>query len=294
MCSWGVSGRSRFAALSLAALFAAAGEAPFADAHITASVDVDKRSVETLGPRKITFRAHIDADGDGGRYRVELRPYLFGLTAPQEGAYVYPYADAKIEGDAILNLRQAAIATPVCAHGWEIAVQRLDLTFPPNSSTDITAPYLRSRVLPWPGADYRIRLVALPLDAMGERDTTRPSIVAVAPRIRVRGPVGVRIITHVLPKPYASHRFRLGDAVTIRGRTTPILRRRVLVFRSRHGEHVTTIARLRTDSRGRFGPFRWRPRHTGFYSHWLAYRGPAHAHVRSDRSCPQPLRVRSR
>jgi hypothetical protein len=262
------------------------------DAGVRISVSSDASAVNTLGTRHVAFRVTLATDPLGGRYRVELRPQRFGLSRPQEGAYIYPDDHAVVTGAGVLNSRRPLVGLPACPHGLEIATQRLDLTLPSNSTTVVDAPYRRSLDLPWPGADYRLAVVALPLTSDGRRDTSQKAVTARPPQIPIKGPVGVRIIVRVSPDPFATRRrFRLGNAIVVRGRTTPALRNRKLSWRYRRGTSTRTATIIRTDRRGRFGPMRWKPNATGRYQHWLSYHAAPKGKVRSDRSCPQPLTV---
>jgi hypothetical protein len=143
-----------------------------------------------------------------------------------------------------------------CARGPTPDSVQFDVAIPALAQTTLTVP-IRGLVPSWPGTDYTPRL----LWGVQSGNTFRRDQSVRLPRVRMRGPTGVRI--RLRARPPASRR----GAITIRGTTHPRVRGRVVelgarraLSRDRSGRiTLVQIARVMTDSAGRFALRRWKP-----------------------------------
>lgn len=177
-------------------------------------------------------------------------------------------------------------------HGSDGSSTDFDLFVTAGGTVDIHVGYLVHDRPLWPGADYRLAVVARPEDGGAP-------IKARGPQLRGRGPHGTLVTLSTRPASAAwpqiarlLPRIRAGRTVEVHGRTSPPLRSRRVAVRAAHGRQrgFHLVRRVRTDRRGRFVLRDWRPRAHGVYE--LAVATPAVGRrVLADYACPVAFRL---
>lgn len=224
-------------------------------------------------------------------------------SGSQEGRarYALPVVGVALDGSGVVTGRSIRVALPGCSpthnlfHGYEPVTAQVDLVVPANTRTALVASYRAGAFTPWPGASIGVRVRALRRLSNGrvgtlsvaERDVPTPK-----PRLRLQRS-GVRLALWTRPHSDSTINGRAsrtvrGRPITVAGSTWPHLskeRIRLAVVAPR-SSRLQTLARVRTDSRGRFRYRGWRPRALGRYQLWAFYAGHEGRFV-PDHRCPR-------
>jgi hypothetical protein len=191
-------------------------------------------------------------------------------------------------------------------HGYATGAAAVDVSLPASSVTTLAIRYAAGHRPPWLDGDYRMTFTVQPqlVGSYGAASVFGAGATGVArTTIRTAGPkVAGRSGAHILLSTTPAGATKTGAAprrvgrrtrIAIRGRVLPALGRRSVVLEWSHpGGTLHTLARLRTDSRGRFSFPAWRPGSAGTFELWARYpRQPGP--LTSDRtSCPVVFAVR--
>lgn len=238
------------------------------------------------------------------RFKVFVEPPLF----PDGGSpLVLGTPGMELIGPAYstggVEINSSVVCSPArdVHHGAEPLRRALDVTAPPNTSTNLRitfdvsradAPFRRMKVRPT--ITFSDRLAA---SGPGASGTLGGELVVGPSPPRLRRPVGVRIVLATKPRtpmfnPRRAPTLRPRTAIRVHGRTDPVLRREILRLREiapGTGTRLRPVARVRTDNRGRFR-YLWRPAQPGLHQLYAFYRRQRSG-VTSDRACPRFVRI---
>jgi hypothetical protein len=266
------------------------------------SVTLDPVSLRLPGAASMTYRVAITTTDTAERFAVQFA----ADTLPDGGAAMAPVGDPALTGPGRVLGGSAGTATPACSpthnrfHGYEPETTTVDVEIPSHTATVLVARYAVGAFTPWPGAPLGVAVQARRRLSDGSRGTlsrARRRLRVPRPQLELRR-TGVRLRLWTRPRSdptaAASHgaRIRRGRAIVVHGSTRPALahvRIRLAVVRP-GSSRLRTLARVRTDRRGRFRYGAWRPRRLGRYELWAFYASQRRDTV-SDHRCPRGLRV---
>lgn len=273
------------------------------------SASVSPMVIDAGSTNEIEFRLSIKTGGEAERFGLGIEVPRYRTRAAgrmrYEGAPISPVDIPRVDGPAELRPLSEVIGTPACSptdprpHGYEPRNAEYELSAPARTESVLVARYRLGDVVPWADSDFRLTFIASPRIAgrpagtIGERRVIKP------PRPRLIGLAGTRIEMWTTPAstptPARADRavMRRGARVSVEGRvvpTSPSLR--VALKYVRPGSRsLRALAKVRTDSRGRFGYQGWRPRWRGSYEVW-AFTPRLSAERQADYMCPLSLSVR--
>jgi len=284
----------------------AGAAAPIVDGDVTFAIDRQPAVIDTRRSQEVQeYRLVMTAGMHEARFAVHIRPPRF----PDGGAALHNLrsSDVVASENVDVGLSSTSSAFVACSpehnviHGEEPTVLAYDLRVPAGETglLDVTfhgvshdAPFIGMALNPTFDIDR-----TLVSDADGP--ATIPHDVILRPHApRVIGPVGVKIA--LATDPATAPRverfvptYKAGRRFTIRGSTRPRVRHALVLLRAltpRTNRRLRTLARVRTDARGRFF-YRWRPRDRGIYELFAFYRSQQ-PDVTDDRTCPRVFMLR--
>jgi len=274
------------------------------------------------GTKRITYRLRIYGEEREERFVLGINPPRFGgepvprdrrsagARGPgiygQEGVLAQPIFGQRIVfGDATPVSSGFAIPfLPSCPgyHGFASSGIRYELVVPPQSFSEIVAPFEVSPTPPWVDSDFRMtwtaenstRTSAPPtLEREQVVRSPRPPVVRNAPR---RTGVGLHIILRTKPRssPFGdlrTRRLKGGRSVVVYGRTVPpVPGDRLTLLTSGPGGKERRLGRVRVDGSGRFRLKGWRPARPGVHEVRAVY-PRQRPNVLADSSCQRKLLV---
>ncbi|HEX7292374.1 MAG TPA: hypothetical protein VF250_14740 [Conexibacter sp.] len=256
---------------------------------LTAPAVIDPRSPTTL-----RYELELTTGDAEERFSVFVEPPLYGdggVGLELVGAEpVQLEGPAQVVGGAEIFSDAACSTSPAhdVHHGAQARRMDLRIVAPPNTTSKLVATFVPfARDAPF------IDMLLRPSFAF---DRDRLTIAPAAPR--VRGPHGVRILLTTVPgtaffNPLRAPLVADGALVRVGGRTVPPVRGQTIRLADLpppRGVRLTTVARVRTDARGRFHA-RWRPHDAGVHQLFAFYRSQQRGFT-DDRTCPAFVRVR--
>lgn len=247
------------------------------------------------------------------RFSVRLIPPAFATRGgANEGQSVDGPRAIALQGPGALGQQaqdprfiKACSTDDSAFHGYATGPASVDVLLPPQSTTTLAVRYATGRRPPWVDGDYRMTFTAQPT-LVGAYDVASPfaggPTLARAVSLRTSGPVvGGRTGAHLLLS--TTPAGVRGDArsprtvgrrmpIRITGRLLPARRGRTVILQSRRaGGRLRTVAKVRTDARGRFRAV-WRLGASGTFELWARYPRQAGDLTPDRTSCPLRFRAR--
>lgn len=255
-------------------------------------------------PQHAEYELRITAGAQDQRFALQVSPPRFpGEGALFEGPSIFRLEGAGRTGYSIVdNVIPACTPSFRAIHGVELQSRTVDLTVPANTQSVLRVRFpVATHDAPWVNTDLRPKFTVTPklVEPVEDGPTTISAPFALqVPRPRVIGPRGVeiRLATTPVTEPFLSASppsFTRRQVFRVSGTTSPPLRRQVMRLRAvtpTSKGQLATVARVRTDTRGRF-VYRWRPRRKGTYQLSAFYRSQQRG-LADDRTCPRSFRLR--
>lgn len=274
---------------------------PGAYAGVAFEPSMERGAISWTPGREVVYRLRMTTGADSERFRVELESPGWGLplfpNMPVGQPLIPKSGGVPVTVSGPGSLRSVGMGIGdfgggACVRGGSYGLSAEGVSLPPNSTSTLVARYrLSFDSAPFPDTDLRLTFVASGGTLEGEQ-SFRPD------RPRLRPPYGVRIGLTTRPRSrYAGSfdplRIRPGQRLDLRG-TAHGVRRRIMVLRYAgpgSGSRLRTLARVRTDARGRFRYDDWRPAQRGLHELTAVYRGSG-SRFTKDRSCFRAFVVR--
>lgn len=257
---------------------------------------------------QVRYTVELAASGQDEHFSFGFQASSFGTWRgqPTEGSpLVFLGETLSLAGGTLLGPARFSSGVPACApgvrpHGLDLESRTWDVLVPADRTAVATLDFALVRDLPWPDTSYGVTFLADSRLVSGQRSTLAAPLRVRAPGPAVRGRRAVHIRLSSRPRSHlpsnADPRVRRGRPITIRGTTSPILRRATVVVTvtgplpSRSERRVRRIP-VRTDRRGRFVLRHLRLSKRGAYQVG-AYARPTAKGVAGDYTCPVGFRVR--
>lgn len=270
----------------------------------------------TLKPstRTILYYLQLRTGDAPERFSVRFTPPRFARLGALEGHSIDgPIAIALQGPGTIGQTNQASAFVAACServertHGYVTGAAVTDIALPANTATTVAVRYATGDWRPWRDGDYRLRFRVQPT-MVGTYEP--PSPLAGGPTVtrsitaRTSGPkvgssgLAAHLILSSTPKGTvragrSPRSIKRSTRIRLRGRVVALRSRRTVVLEwSRPTGKLHTIARVRTDRRGRFTGPRWKPPRTGTYELWARYPKQRGGLAADTTSCPIRFRVR--
>lgn len=257
---------------------------------------------------QIRYTVQLAASGQEERFSFGFQASSFGTWRgrPIEGSpLVFVGETLALTGGTLLGPARQVSGIPACApgvppHGLDLESRTWDVLVPADRTAVATLDFVLTQHLPWPDTSYGVTFLADARLVSGQPSTLAASlrVRATGPPVRGRRAVHIRLSSRPrssIPS-IADARVRRGRPITIRGATSPMLRRAKVVVTvvgplpSQSKVRIRRIA-VRTDRRGRFVLRRLRLGKRGAYQVG-AYARPKADGVAGDYTCPLGFRIR--
>ena len=256
----------------------------------------------------VRYTVELAASGQDERFAFGFQTSSFGTWGgrPTEGSpLAFVGETLSLAGGSLLGPARFSAGIPACApgvppHGLDLESRTWDVLVPADRTAVATLDFALTQHLPWPDTSYGITFLASPRLVSGQTSTLVAPLQVRSPGPAVRGRRAVHIRLSSRPRSsipsIADPRVRRGRPITIRGTTSPMLRKTKAVVTvvgplpSRSKVRIRRIA-VRTDRRGRFVLRRLRLGSRGGYQVG-AYARPKADGVAGDYTRPLGFRVR--
>ncbi|MEA2273966.1 MAG: hypothetical protein QOI98_2674 [Solirubrobacteraceae bacterium] len=260
------------------------------------SATVTPRTLSWPGARRGTVSIQIETFDGARSIAIESA----GPAWPDRDVVGSPlaYGSPRLEGPGeLVSFAHGGgvFSSTACFRGQLVGSGGVTLTLPADTRTTLRIP-VRLAAPPWRGTDYAPRFMAVfPYDG----SQARPDVLRFrAPAFRVIGARGLRIrLASDLPRGRDRLvRVAAHERVRLIGTTDPVVRHARLWIGYRRPSNTggrarsATIARVRTDGRGRFS-LTWSPPRRGDYQLAANYASTQGSLV-SDRTCALAVRAR--
>ena len=257
---------------------------------------------------QVRYVVELAASGQDERFSFGFQASSFGTWRgqPTEGSPLVLLGETlSLTGGTLLGPARFTAGVPACApgvppHGLDLESRIWDVLVPADRTAVATLDFALTQHLPWPDTSYGVTFLANARLVSGQPGTLAAPLRVEAPGPAVHGRRAVHIRLSSRPRSHlpsiADPRVGRGRRITIRGTTSPILRKTKVVVTvvgplpSRSKVRIRRIP-VRTDRRGRFVLRHLRLGERGAYQVG-AYTRPTADAVAGDYTCPLGFRVR--
>jgi hypothetical protein len=269
------------------------GPAP-AEARLAVRATTTNTEIEPARGDTIAFRLELTARGTSERFPLRLSPPRFG----REGSTIR-LRSIRLRGSGRLGDGTRGSGIPACSsvlnrfHGFEPAVDVVDVLLPAESTSVVLLRYDISKTRPWRSTRYGVHVQLGKRMENGERGSLEHRRKIRLPEPRVLGRRALRLKLSTTPRtsfPAGTRdpEFARGGRIYIRGITDPVLAGTQVVLKylrnGRPGFKRIGKATVRRDGSFRYGA--WRPQQPGRYELWGFAQSASRAYA-SDYSCPR-------